>query len=115
VEEGQGCADPTPFIEMRAWLSNSSLAVLARIIKCANLLQFPTDNQAQIHNMIDTVHRLHIENGRDAIAIDYVLLYFYALDERKDAGEESHDRLTASQFRHLWPFKRYVGRERHRR
>jgi hypothetical protein len=35
------------------------------------------------------VNHLHVENGRDIIAIDYVLLYFYTLDERKDASEEA--------------------------
>ena len=37
----------------------------------------------QIHNMIHAVDRLHVENGRNIIAIDYVLLYFYTLDEWK--------------------------------
>ena len=36
-----------------------------------------------IYNMIHAVNRLHVENGRDIIAIDYVLLYFYTLDEWK--------------------------------
>ena len=38
--------------------------------------------------MIHTINRFHIEDGRNIIAIDYVLLYFYTLDERKDAREE---------------------------
>ena len=42
----------------------------------------------QIYNMIHAVNRLHVENGRDVIAIDYVLLYFYTINEWKDAGEE---------------------------
>jgi hypothetical protein len=42
----------------------------------------------QIYNM-HAVNHLHVENGRDIIAIDYVLLYFYTLDERKDASEEA--------------------------
>src|SRR5271156_2605021 len=65
--------------------------------------------------MIHTVSRLHVKDGRDIIAIDYVLLYSYTLDERKDAGEEAHDRLTARQFRHQWPLKSYAGCEGHRR
>ena len=56
---------------------------LAWIIKRANLSQSSIDNKAQIHNMIHTVNRLHVEDGRDIVAIDYVLLYFYTLDERK--------------------------------
>jgi hypothetical protein len=62
---------------------------LAWIIEGANLFQFSTNNMTQIHNMIHAVNRLHVENGRDIIAIDYVLLYFYTLDERKDASEEA--------------------------
>jgi hypothetical protein len=62
---------------------------LAWIIKSANLSQFSINNKAQIHYMIHTVNRLHVEDGRDIIAIDYVLLYFYTLDERKDASEEA--------------------------
>jgi hypothetical protein len=73
----------------------SRLRTLAWIIERANLSQLSTDNKAQIHNMIYTVSRLHVEDGRDVIAIDYVLLYFYTLDERKDAREEAHYRLTA--------------------
>jgi hypothetical protein len=45
--------------------------------------------------MIDTVNRLHVQDGRNIIAIDDALLYFYTLDERKDAREEAHYRLTA--------------------
>jgi hypothetical protein len=70
---------------------------------------------AQIHDMIHTFSRLHIEDGRDIIAIDYVLLYVYTVDERKDACEEAHYRLTARQFGHQWPLKRYAGCEGHRR
>ncbi|MGA9464099.1 MAG: hypothetical protein WBV28_15000 [Terracidiphilus sp.] len=45
--------------------------------------------------MIDNVNRLHVEDGRNVAAIDYVLFYFYTFDERKDALEEAHYRLTA--------------------
>jgi hypothetical protein len=68
---------------------------LAWIIEGANLFQFSTNNMTQIYNMIHAVNRFHVENGRDIIAIDYVLLYFYTFDERKDASEKGHDRLTA--------------------
>ena len=50
---------------------------------------------AQIHYMIHAINRLHVEYRRNIIAIDYVLLYFYTLDERKNAGKEAHNRLTA--------------------
>ena len=63
--------------------------------------------------MIHTVNRLHVEDGHDIIAVDDVLFYFYTLDEWKDAGEETYHHLAASQFRHEWPLKRYVGCERH--
>ena len=65
--------------------------------------------------MIHTVHRLHVKDGGDIIAIDDVLLYVYTLDEGKDAGKEAHNRLTAGQFRHQWPLKRYARCEGHRR
>ena len=65
--------------------------------------------------MIHTVNRLHVEDGRNIIAIDYVLLYLYTLDERKDAREEANYRLTARKFRHQRPLKRYAGCEGHRR
>src|ERR1700679_604776 len=70
---------------------------------------------AQIHNMIHALSRLHVEDCRDIIAIDYMLLYFYTVDERKDAGKEAHYFLPACQFRHQWALKRYVGCEGHRR
>jgi hypothetical protein len=44
---------------------------------------------AQIYYVIHTISCLHIEDGRDIIAIDNVLLYFYTVDERKDACEEA--------------------------
>jgi hypothetical protein len=88
---------------------------LAWIIERANLSQSSTYNKAQIHNMIHTVNRLHVEDRRDIVAIGYVLLYLYTLDERKDAGEEAHDCLPACQLRHQWPLKRYIGCEGHRR
>ena len=46
--------------------------------------------------MIHTANRLHVEDSRDIITIGYVLLYFYPLDKRKDAGQEAPYHLTAS-------------------
>jgi hypothetical protein len=94
---------------------NGLTRALAWIIEGANLFQFSTDNKTQIDNMIHAVNRLHVENGRDIIAVDNVLLYFYTLDKRQNAREETHYRLAARQFRHQWPFKRHAGCERHGR
>ena len=85
------------------------------IVEGANLRQQPIDNKAHIYDVIDTVSGFHVENGHDIIAIDHMLFYVYAVDERKDAGEETHYRVTAAQFRHQWPLKRYAGCEGHRR
>jgi hypothetical protein len=86
---------------------------LAWVIEGANLFQFSADNKTQIHNMIYAVNRLHVENGRDIIAVDKVLLYFYTPDEWQNAREETHYRLATHQFRHQWPFKGHAGCERH--
>src|SRR5580704_1346860 len=94
-----------------SWLTEA----LAWIIEGANLFQFSTNNMTQIDNMIHAVNRLHVENGRDIIAVDNVLLYFYTPDKRQNAREETHYRLAALQFRHQWPFKRHAGCERHGR
>jgi hypothetical protein len=45
--------------------------------------------------MIHSVNRLHVEDGRNIIAIDNVLLYFDTPDEGQNAREEAHYRLTA--------------------
>src|ERR1700691_5619353 len=94
---------------------NGLTRALAWIIECANLCQFSTDNKTQIDNMIHAVDRFHVENGRDISAVDNLLFYLYTLDQRKNASEEAHYRLAASQFWHQCLFKRYARCERHRR
>ena len=91
------------------------LRTLVWIVESANLSQLSADDAAQIHHMIHPVHRFHIEDGRNIIAIDNVLLDLYALDERKDARQKTHDRLTACKFRHQRPLKRYGWCEGHGR
>src|ERR1700722_9764887 len=68
---------------------NGLTRALAWIVEGANLFQFSTDNKTQIDNMIQAVNRLHVENGRDIIAVDNVLLYFYTPDKRQNAREET--------------------------
>ena len=58
---------------------NGLTRALAWIVEGANLFQFSTDNKTQIDYMIHAVNRLHVENGRDIIAIDNVLLIFIPL------------------------------------
>ena len=64
---------------------NSLTRALTWIIEGANLFQFSAGNKTQIDNMIHAVNRLHVENGRDIIAVDNVLLYFYTPDKRQNA------------------------------
>jgi hypothetical protein len=57
-------------------------------------------NLNPIEYMINTIYRLHIEDGRNVISLDDVLLELDAFDDRQDTCQETLNSLLTGQRWH---------------
>jgi hypothetical protein len=99
----------------RASLSISLDALLSRlpprVIKRVHSLDQSINNMNSVENVVHAVDGFHIEDSRDKISLDNMLLHSNALNGREHSCQKSKYRLPARQLWHSRSFKRYIFRK----
>ena len=75
--------------QQRAALTRLSLGYLAWVIERMDRFDLPVYDVNPVKDVIDSIHRLHVEKGGNVISFDDVLLSLNAFDHGKNMREES--------------------------
>jgi hypothetical protein len=81
---------------------------LLRVIERMDRLNLPVHNMNPVKDVIDPMHRLHVEDSGNVLSLDNVLLELNPLDQRQNMPKKSEHSRPARQLRHTRAFKGHV-------